>query len=65
MITAPLPRASPSRSGRLSMIIPRYYGPFSSNSERLDIRKMVARGMERDRFSRGVVVPAFCQDPAD
>ena len=24
---------------------------------------MVARGMERDRFSRGVVVPAFCQDP--
>ena len=23
---------------------------------------MVARGMERDRFSRGVVVPAFCQD---
>ena len=26
MITAPLPRASPSGSGRLSMIIPRYYG---------------------------------------
>ena len=25
---------------------------------------MVARGMERDRFSRGVVVPAFCQRPA-
>ena len=24
---------------------------------------MVARGMERDRFSRGVVVTAFCQDP--
>ena len=23
---------------------------------------MVARGMERDRFSRGVVVPAFCQE---
>ena len=33
MITAPLPRASPSRSGRLSMIIPRYYG--------LTTRKMV------------------------
>ena len=26
MITAPLPRASPPGSGRLSMIIPRYYG---------------------------------------
>ena len=26
MITAPLPRASPSGTGRLSMIIPRYYG---------------------------------------
>ena len=26
MITAPLPRASPSATGRLSMIIPRYYG---------------------------------------
>ena len=26
MITAPLPRALPSGSGRLSMIIPRYYG---------------------------------------
>ena len=26
MITAPLPRASPSGMGRLSMIIPRYYG---------------------------------------
>ena len=26
MITAPLPRASPSGSGRLSTIIPRYYG---------------------------------------
>ena len=26
MITAPPPRASPSGSGRLSMIIPRYYG---------------------------------------
>ena len=26
MITAPLPRASPSGSGRLSMIIPQYYG---------------------------------------
>ena len=26
MITAPLPRASPSGSGRLSMVIPRYYG---------------------------------------
>ena len=26
MITAPLPRASPSGSGWLSMIIPRYYG---------------------------------------
>ena len=26
MITAPLPRASPSGLGRLSMIIPRYYG---------------------------------------
>ena len=26
MITAPLPRASPSGSGQLSMIIPRYYG---------------------------------------
>ena len=26
MITAPLPRASPSESGQLSMIIPRYYG---------------------------------------
>ena len=26
MITAPLPRASTSRTGRLSMIIPRYYG---------------------------------------
>ena len=25
MITAPLPRAPPSGSGRLSMIIPRYY----------------------------------------
>ena len=35
------------------------------NSERLDIWKMVTRGMERDRFSQGVVVPAFCQDPPD
>ena len=26
MITAPIPRASPSGTGRLSMIIPRYYG---------------------------------------
>ena len=26
MITAPLPQASPSGTGRLSMIIPRYYG---------------------------------------
>ena len=26
MITAPLPRASPLGTGRLSMIIPRYYG---------------------------------------
>ena len=26
MITAPLPRASPSGTGRLSMIIPRYSG---------------------------------------
>ena len=26
MITAPLPLASPSGMGRLSMIIPRYYG---------------------------------------
>ena len=26
MITAPLPRASPSGTGWLSMIIPRYYG---------------------------------------
>ena len=26
MITTPLPRASPSGMGRLSMIIPRYYG---------------------------------------
>ena len=26
MITAPLPQASPSGLGRLSMIIPRYYG---------------------------------------
>ena len=26
MITTPLPRASPSGTGRLSMIIPRYYG---------------------------------------
>ena len=26
MITAPLPRASPSGTGRLSMIIPQYYG---------------------------------------
>ena len=26
MITAPLPRASPSGSGRFSMIIPGYYG---------------------------------------
>ena len=26
MITAPLPRASPSGLGRLSIIIPRYYG---------------------------------------
>ena len=26
MITAPLPRDSPSGSGQLSMIIPRYYG---------------------------------------
>ena len=26
MITAPLPRASPSGMGRLSLIIPRYYG---------------------------------------
>ena len=26
MTTAPLPRASPSGTGRLSMIIPRYYG---------------------------------------
>ena len=26
MITAPLPRASPSGTGQLSMIIPRYYG---------------------------------------
>ena len=26
MITTPLPRASPSGSGRLSMIIPQYYG---------------------------------------
>ena len=26
MITAPLPRASPSGTGRLSMIIPWYYG---------------------------------------
>ena len=25
----------------------------------------VARGMEWDRFSRGVVVPAICQDPPD
>ena len=33
MITAPLPRASPSGMGRLSMIIPRYYG--------LTTRKMV------------------------
>ena len=33
MITAPLPRASPSGSGRLSLIIPRYYG--------LTTRKMV------------------------
>ena len=33
MITAPLPRASPSGTGRLSMIIPRYYG--------LTTRKMV------------------------
>ena len=33
MITAPLPRDSPSGSGRLSMIIPLYYG--------LTTRKMV------------------------
>ena len=33
MITAPLPRASPSGTGQLSMIIPRYYG--------LTTRKMV------------------------
>ena len=33
MITAPLPRASPSGPGRLSIIIPRYYG--------LTTRKMV------------------------
>ena len=26
MTTAPLPRASPSGTGRLSMIIPQYYG---------------------------------------
>ena len=26
MIAAPLPQASPSGTGRLSMIIPRYYG---------------------------------------
>ena len=26
MITAPLPQASPSGTGRLSMTIPRYYG---------------------------------------
>ena len=31
MITAPLPRASPSGSGRLSMIIPRYYGLTITN----------------------------------
>ena len=33
MITPPLPRASPLGTGRLSMIIPRYYG--------LTTRKMV------------------------
>ena len=36
MITAPLPRASPSGKGRLSMIIPRYYNgliiPYSFSS---------------------------------
>ena len=31
MITAPLPRASPSGTGRLSMIIPRYYGLTITN----------------------------------
>ena len=32
MITAPLPRASPSGTGRLSMIIPRYYGLTITNT---------------------------------
>ena len=31
MITAPLPRASPSGTGRLSMIIPPYYGLTTRN----------------------------------
>ena len=31
MITAPLPRTSPSGTGRLSMIIPRYYGLTITN----------------------------------
>ena len=31
MIPAPLPRALPSRSGRLSMIIPPYYGLIITN----------------------------------
>ena len=31
MITAPLPRASASGTGRLSMIIPRYYGLTITN----------------------------------
>ena len=37
MITAPLPRASPSGTGRLSMIIPRFYGltiTYSGTSEK-------------------------------
>ena len=32
MIIAPLPQASPSGTGRLSMIIPRYYGLTITNN---------------------------------
>ena len=35
MITAPLPRASPSGTGRLSMIIPRYYGLTITNTNEM------------------------------
>ena len=41
MITAPLPRASPSGTGRLSMIIPRYYGLTITYSIRHNILTIV------------------------